>query len=200
MVKTALADIAGLIVALASIPYIVNILKGKTHPNLVTWITWSVVNLMSTIATLSTGAVQSATLIGGATIGTVVITVLAFRHGVKRYTAFDIGCQVLAVIGIIAWRATSNANLAIAIAQVVILIAALPTWHHAWTDPFAETWESFAFASFAGILTFLSLSSYTFSTLASVIVLEFNSLLIAAIVLSRRRVLAPQPSAPSPPA
>jgi hypothetical protein len=187
-VKNSLALLAGVLALAGAIPYIIDILKGKTHPNLVTWITWSVINVVTTLATLSSGASQAAVLSAAATIGTFIIMILALKFGVRRYTRFDIVCQASAIVGIIAWRLTNDALLAIAIAQIVILVAAVPTWHHAWKSPFAETWQAFAISGTGGILTLISLTTYSFATLASPIVFVLNSFTIVAICLYRRRL------------
>ena len=186
--RNTLALVAGLIAFAAAIPYIIDTIKGKTHPNVVTWGTWTLLNVINVAATLNSGAIQTALLAAFTALGTGTIAILGIKKGVKKYTALDIVCQALAIAGIIAWILTDNAAIAIAIAQFVILAAAVPTWHHAWISPFAETWEGFAIALLAGTLTLFSVSTYNFTSIASPLVFLLNSAVIVSIVLIRRKL------------
>jgi hypothetical protein len=112
---------------------------------------------------------------------------MGVKRGVKKYTRFDFACQTLAIIGIILWRVTNNPTSAVAIAVIVDLIAALPTWRHAWDHPFAETWEGFAWGGVAAILTLLTLTSYSFIDLAFPLVILFICGSMTTIVLMRRQ-------------
>jgi len=184
-----LSTAGALILFLSGLPYIIDIIKGKTHPNLVTWITWTLLNVINAVAAASTGAISTAILAASAGLTTAIIVTMGFKHGVKRYTRFDIICQALALVGIVIWRLTASPDLAIAIALSVELIAAFPTWRHAWVSPHAETWEGFGISIPAGLLTIASLTNFTFVTLAYPIVLVGNCAVIVSIILGRRRQL-----------
>jgi hypothetical protein len=106
--RNAIALIAGIISFASILPYIRDVNKGKTHPNMVSWLTWCILNLINTIAALSTGATQTALLSGASALATGSVTLLALSHGIKKYTVFDIVCQVLALSGIVAWRLTGQ--------------------------------------------------------------------------------------------
>ncbi|HVQ44855.1 MAG TPA: hypothetical protein VMT30_07915 [Candidatus Saccharimonadia bacterium] len=198
--KNVLALTAGLLAFASAFPYLVDVIRGKTHPNLVTWLTWTLVDVILFIAALSSGSVATTILMGGITLGAAAILVAGLRGGVKTYTPFDFACQAIALIGIVAWRITGNAITAVAISEIVVLVAALPTWRHAWLSPRAETWQGFAVAIASGIFTLASLSRYDFVSLVPVLVFIGNSAILCAIILGRRRYLAPPPSIPAQPA
>jgi len=105
---------------------------------------------------------------------------------VKKYSVFDIACQGLAIGGLVAWRLTGQPDLAVLIAVSIDLVAALPTWRHAWIAPFAETWQGFAVAAGAAALTLATITSYTFVSLAFPILVLTNCSVIVIIVISRR--------------
>jgi hypothetical protein len=173
---------------MSALPYIIDIAKGKTHPNLVTWVTWTLVVCISTAAAISEGALHTAVLSGAIAIGDIFIVIMSVKRGVKKYTGFDIICQIIAFIGLALWLVTGSASLAVALSLVVVAIAALPTWRHAWIKPFEETWQGFAMGSLAGALTLASLTSFTFVDLAFPIVTVINCSLIVVIILSHRRL------------
>jgi hypothetical protein len=188
--KNALAIAGAILAAASALPYIVNILRGKTHPNLVTWVTWTLLATVQTLADWSAGADRTAILAGSVAIANGIIFVLALSRGVKKYTRFDFGCQLLAVVAFFFWRTTGDPNVAVALSWCAILIAALPTYHHAFVAPYAETWENFAIGGVAGILTILSLDSFSFAAVALPIMTLINAFVMTTVVLSRRRQFA----------
>ena len=192
--RNAIALACGLISFASIIPYVRDVLKGKTHPNLVSWLTWCMLNLINTTAAISTGATQTALLSGASALATGWITVLSLRRGVTKYTAFDIGCQALAIGGIILWKLTGQPQLAVLIAVSIDLIAAMPTWRHAWIAPFAETWQGFAIAAGTAIVTLFTIANYSIVSLAFPILVTTNCSVIVAIILSRRAMLGTPPA------
>jgi hypothetical protein len=186
------AFIAGLISFCGVLPYVRDVLKGKTHPNLVSWATWCLLNLINTTAAISTGATQTALLSGASALATGWITLLSLRRGVKRYTTFDVVCQVLAIGGIIAWRLTGQPEIAVLIAVSVDLVAALPTWRHAWVAPFAETWQGFAIADGAAIMTLFTITNYSIVSLAFPMLVLTNCTVMVTVINARRARISEQ--------
>lgn len=185
--KTDLLLIAGLLTPLGYVPYITDIIKNKTHPNLVTWFTWTLVAVINTTAAISAHAIHTAIFSGITTIGNGLIVVASLKRGVKKYTLFDFVCQALALVGVVLWRFTSNPSLAVVFCVLVIVIAALPTWRHAYTKPFEETWTGFVIGTSSGVVTILSLSNFTFVAVAFPLTAATNSAIMVGIILSRRR-------------
>ena len=190
VIKDILIITAAILTVTSCLPYIIDIAKNKTHPNLVTWITWLTVVGISTAAAISDHAYQTAILSGAIVLSDIIIIAMSIRRGVKKYTMFDFVCQALAVIGVVLWRLTGNPATAVALSLVVIYIGALPTWRHAYKLPHEETWQGFAMSAIAGVLTILSLSQYTFVSLALPITTVINGTVIVIIITSRRKLLA----------
>ena len=181
--------VAGIISVVSSLPYILDIAKGKTHPNLVTWLTWTILVAINVWVAITAGAYQTAILSGAVLLADIAILSMGFRKGVKKYTPFDIICQILALIAIALWRLTGNPSLAVILSLSALLVAAMPTYRHAWMAPFAETWEGFAMAVAAGLLTIASLSKYDFIALAFPFITVLNCGVVVTIILTRRRVV-----------
>ena len=192
--RNAIALIAAIISSAGAIPYIIDTIKGKTHPNIVTWVTYALINGINAVVALNAGAPRTAVLSIFACAATATIAVMGIKHGVKKYTAFDIACQALAIAGIIIWQLTGTPALAVAIALSVMVVASLPTWRHAWMEPQAENWQGFAIGGFGSLLTITSISEFNFIALAFPIAITLNSAIVVAVVLSRRRQATPQPS------
>lgn len=185
--RNAIALLAGIISFASAFPYIIDTAKGKTHPNVVTWFTWTLLNLINSIVAISSGAVQTAIFTGFSGLATGTITVMGLKRGVKHYTPFDYACQGIALLGIVLWRLTDNPSLAIGVALAVNITGALPTLRHAWIAPFAETWQGFAIGGFAAALSVVTIASYNFVSLAFPVWIGINCLLMVGIILGRRR-------------
>ena len=183
-----LTVIAGLIIVISPLPYIADIIRNKTHPNMVTWVTWSLINVINTAAAFSAGAWQTGIYLSCATFATVSISVLAFWHGVKKYSVFDIVCQIVALIGIPLWLLTRQPALAVALELVVDFSGGLPTLRHAWREPYAETLRTFVLSASAGLLLLASLKEYSFVAVAvPLYIFLFDSAISVAILMGRNK-------------
>lgn len=188
--RNALALVAAIISALGAVPYIIDVVRGKTHPNVVTWATYALINAINAVAAFNTGAPRTAMLSVAGFVATGSIAAMGITKGVKKYTPFDVSCQILAIAGIIIWLFTGTPAIAVAVALFVMLIASLPTWRHAWLVPAAETWQGFAIGGLGSLLTVVSLSEFGFIPLAFPVAITANSLILVSIILFRRRQLS----------
>lgn len=170
------------------IPYVRDTLKDKTHPNIVTWFTWMLLNIINVAAALSVGAWQTAIYGTAGAIATGAIVVAGIKHGVKKYTMFDIVCQVTALLGIPLWVLTGKPELAVLVLLGVDFVAGMPTLRHAWKAPREETWQAFALSAFGGILTLISLNRYDMVALTMPLyIFLFDACLVATILMRRRK-------------
>ena len=182
-----LTILASLIAVVGGLPYIIDTLKGKTEPNIVTWFTWSLFNGINVAAALSVGATQTALFSSAATLITASIAILGFKNGVKKYGPFDIVCQVLALIGIVLWQLTDRPLLAVAIVVLADFSGGLPTLRHAWKTPHEETRRTFIFAAISGALFLISLKQYSFVAFAfPLYIFLFDTTLVLVITLRSR--------------
>ena len=85
-----------------------------------------------------------------------------------------------------AWRLTRQPELAVLIAVSIDLVAALPTWRHAWIAPYAETWQGFAVTDGAAILTLLTITGYSVVSLAFPALVLTNCTVMVTVILTRR--------------
>lgn len=176
---------AGLLAIVSSLPYIINTARGKTQPNLVTWLTWTIINTINAILAWQVGALPTEIIAASSGIATLTIVCLGLKSGVRRYTTFDIVCQAVAIAGIILWRITNQPTLAAIITTTVSLLAAVPTWRHAWKAPLRETWETFGIGAVANLMTLLSLTTFGIVAIASPITFLFSDVLLTSVILLR---------------
>jgi hypothetical protein len=171
---------------IAVAPYLIDTIKGKTRPNIVTWFTWTLLTIINAIIAVNAGAWQTAVFSIGATLATGSIMVVGFTRGVKKYTHFDAICQLLALCGIPLWLVTGQPALAVFILMSIDFAGGLPTLRHAWKSPGEETWQTFAISAFAGSLTVVSLSQYDFVSLTMPLYITLFDTVVLCIILYRR--------------
>ena len=188
--KNYLAYAAAIIIILSVIPYSIDILKGRTKPNVVSWLTWTILLSIATAAAFAAHEPHAALLTLGDTIATGAVLLLGIRHGIAKFSWFDGMCQLGAVVGLILWFVLNSPSVAIMSSLLIDLIASVPTFRHAWKRPKEETSITFIAGCLASSLTLLSLSSFGIASLAFPIYLLVNNFIIASIVISRGRRFA----------
>lgn len=179
---------AGILAVLAITPYIRDIIKGKTKPNVVSWFTWTLLLVIATSAAFAAHQPRSAFLTLGDLIGTGTTLLLGLKYGIAKFSWFDGACQVAAIVGLILWLAFNSPAIAIIASIVVDLIAAMPTLRHSWLHSEEETWETFAVLVVASALTIISLSTFSVISLSFALYLLTINFAIASTVIYRRRV------------
>jgi hypothetical protein len=74
---------------LASPPYIIDTLKGKTKPERATWFVFSVLGIIAFISQAKLGATWSLVFSGMDTVGSLIVFSLSINYGVGGWTVLD---------------------------------------------------------------------------------------------------------------
>lgn len=191
--------LATVITVAGVIPYCIDILKEKTKPNLVSWITWTLLTLIATAAALSAEEYVAAIFTGAAAIETGLVVVLGlFKRSYVKYSLFDVICQISALIGIVLWQIFDSPGIAVVATVVIDLIGALPTIRHSYQKPDEETWITFALAGLGGVFGVLALETYNLINLPyALYIVMINVITVAVILLSKKRKRSPKIAASS---
>ena len=188
VMRTALAVIGALVVVLSGIPYIIDTVKGKTRPNIVSWFTWTLLIAIGGFAALDAHQLRTAILTFGDAAQAGIILLLGFRYGFAKLSLFDGFCQVGALLGLTLWLVFNNPVVAIVATVLIDLVAALPTFRHAWLKPQEETWQTFFISSVGAATGLASLSSFTVASLTYPVYLFLLGLSLSATIVARRRM------------
>lgn len=160
--------LGALIYLIGTIPYIRDTLSGRTRPNRVTFALWAIVPLISVTAAYFNGvrwAVLPVFIIG---LSPALILLASFynKNAVWKTQPFDFVCGTAALLALLLWGVTHQANVAIFFSILADFLAALPTLRKAWAHPETETATTYV-ASLANVLTaFLATKEYSFSACA----------------------------------
>lgn len=184
-----LLAITGAVIAmLSTVPYLVDIVRGKTKPNIVTWLTWTMLTSISGAAALAAGEPKTAMFLFGSSLCTGAVVVLGLKYGTAKFTRFDVICQVSALLGLVFWLVFNSPTIGIVVPLAIDFIGALPTFRHAWVKPAEETWQSFFVGIIAPMFTIASLTRFNIASLAFPLYLFLaNTALVLTIILRRKQ-------------
>jgi hypothetical protein len=187
--REALAIIAGVIATFSTTPYIIDVFKRKTRPNIVSWFTWTLLNSIAMAAAFTAHESRTGILMAGTTFATLSVVICGLKYGIAKLSLFDGLCQAGAAVGLALWLVFDSPTVAMIAAVSISFIAALPTIRHAWLKPNEETWQTFALGTLSPTLVIVSLSNPTFDGLLMPIFLVWVNVTIASTTLYRRQKL-----------
>jgi hypothetical protein len=183
--QTFLIALSSILVISSIVPYLRDIVRGKTRPRVVTWFTWALLTGISCVAALSDHAYTAAILLLAETIGPLLVVVLSLKHGDRTFERFDIICQVGALVGLVLWLVLDSPAIAVLANVCIDAIGALPTFKHTWQKPYEETWVAYFGGSVGAICTLLATTNWRITTAAYPFYLVVGNGALAAIILVR---------------
>jgi len=187
-VRSALLALGALFVLVSAIPYVLNIVKGRTRPRIFSWIVWTVLGAIATGAAYTEGAHASAALTAAATVETASIVVLGWRYGNRNFERLDLCCLVGVTIGLTLWALLDSPLAGLVAALLIDILAAIPTVRHAWRRPTEEAAAAYLLCAIAAVCCLAAMSEYTLMGLLYPVYLLALNGVVAAIIL---RVVRP---------
>ena len=151
---SALGILGGIVYNIGYIPYVLQILKGKTRPNLLSWVGWFFLLVIGSSAQLAGGATWSVALHIAAAIGCGITTLVAFRYGYATFTILEKLCFLLAALAIGVWVVTDEPLYGLILAVAADSILFVPTMVKTWRNPQSEAlwgWLLFATGSLIAV-------------------------------------------------
>ena len=144
--------------------YLIDTITGKAKPNKVSWIMWSVAQLIAVFAAVSKGVTWAILPVFMAAFGTTCISVASFfsKKGYWKLTFFDYVCGFLSVLALILWAITKEGNIAIIFAIAGDIFASIPTLKKAWTNPETETAMPYAVGLVSALTTLAAIKYWIF--------------------------------------
>lgn len=188
--KESFAVLATLLIVAAYVPYIQNILRGRTKPHVYSWFLSALVTLIAFGVQLSEGAAWGAVPTFVAGIAGLVIFILALRRNNRSsITISDTFFLLLALIAFGLWLVADQALLSIIIISLVDILAFAPTIRKSWSRPDQETASSYTINTLRFTLATLAVQDYTLATtLYPLSQALFDGLFVLFLVVRRRSV------------
>jgi uncharacterized membrane protein YsdA (DUF1294 family) len=153
---------------IGSAAYAVDTLRGKTKPNRVTWVLWTIAPLVAFGGELGEGVGIQAltTFMAGFCPALILLASFLNKKAYWSITRFDVICGLFSVVALILWAVTRVGNWAIIFSIMADLLAATPTITKAYRVPESESSLAFLMAGITGALTLLTLHNWSFAEVA----------------------------------
>jgi hypothetical protein len=187
--KVILGSLAVLIGFVGYVPYIRDVLRGKTNPHVFSWFLWGVMETIAFFAQISKGGGSGAWVTGTGALIAFFVAILALKRKDKQIVFFDWVALAGAVVGIILWQITNNPLMAIIFVTIADALAFIPTFRKSYSKPHEETLFEYGLSGLKWIFGIFALSSLNLTTWlypASLIATNFGFIIMALI---RRRQL-----------
>jgi hypothetical protein len=171
--------------------YIRLIHSGQIKPHVFSWLVWAVSTLTVFFAQVSDHAGVGAWPIGISGAITLYIAALSYaKRGDTQITATDWAFFAAALSAFPAWYFTANPLWAVVILTTADLAGFGPTIRRAYSQPHLESGGFFALGALRNLLVVLALEHYSFTTTLFPVAVGGACLLLAALLMVRRRVLS----------
>lgn len=183
-----IAVVTGLI---GVIPYLRAMFRGEASPNRVSWFLWSAVPMIAFAAEWRQGVGFPAitTLLAG--LNPLLVLIASFFAPGKalwKLGKFDYACGTCAILAIILWQISGEPNVGLAFSVIADGFASAPTVRKAWKYPQTENATPFLVSNVRNVLKLLTITSFTFASLAFVLYdLVLNNLIVSLILRKKTR-------------
>lgn len=187
--KEVIGAIAVLLVFIGYIPYIRDILRGKTHPHIYSWFLWGLLTLVIFGLQITHHGGPGAFVTLAAGIPCLIVLFLGFKVGKKDITLSDKVVLVLTLLAIVFWLFAKRPLLSIVIAVFADILAFVPTVRKSWNKPHSETLSLYQMNTVRFGLAFLALNEYTLiAALWPVTWMIANGLFATMLIVRRKQV------------
>ncbi len=158
------AIIGAIIGSLGGFYYLFETIVGKAQPNRVTWLLWGIFPMVIFVAQRARGVagISWTSFVAGLTPLLIVAASYLNKKAYWKSEPRDYYLMAAAIIGIILWAITDNANLAILFSLLADMLAGMPTLIKAYRHPHTESWIAYAISTFGFGIAFLSVQTYNF--------------------------------------
>lgn len=190
--KEALAAIAVIITFVAYVPYIRSILRGQTKPHVFSWIIWGVTTVFAFLGQLAGAGGIGAWPIGVSGVISLYVAFLAWeRRADSTITRLDWAFLAAAFASLPVWWLTNDPLWAIIILTVVDMLGFGPTFRRAFHLPWGERVPYYVLMAVRNCIAIGALVTYSWTTVLFPGAIAAACALFVAMVVWRRRTIAP---------
>jgi hypothetical protein len=190
--KEVLGIVAGALVIAGYAPYIRDIIRGKTHPHLYSWLLWGLLTVVifGIQITHHAGFGGLVTIVAG--IMCLLVIFFGAKHGKRDITLSDNVVLVLTLVCMVLWLAAKQPLTAILLACATDLLAFMPTVRKSWNKPFSETLSLYQLNTVRFAIAVIALEQYTFINMVWPAMWAVANGLFAIMLVARRQQFAPE--------
>src|SRR5436190_1148071 len=95
--------LGSLLILVSVVPYVLEVVRERARPRIFSWIVWTVLGVIATVAASSEGEYPSAALTATATVETGSIVALGWKYGNRNFERLDAYCLAGVVMSLVLW-------------------------------------------------------------------------------------------------
>lgn len=145
--------------------YFINVLKGKTKPQRVTWGIAFLLNIIFVCNQVASGATYSMILVFAFSLSAAAIFFLSIPKGVGGHSRLDLFVLACSLVGVVLWQLLNSPLASILANLFAAAISLIPTLKKAYLQPETETKIKWLLGSLAGLLGALSVGNLNYTVL-----------------------------------
>lgn len=190
-IKNIVGVSAVVLVFIGYIPYLRDLIKGKTVPHVYSWFLWGFVTAIVFALQIANGAGIGAFVTLAAALMCVVVIAFSFvKHkGKMDITWIDTVFLILAFISLGAWLIAKQPIISAILATITDLLGFVPTIRKSWNKPFTETLSLYSLNTFRFALAAISLQYYSITTTLYPVSWFIANGLFALMLMYRRKAV-----------
>jgi hypothetical protein len=168
----------GMLALTQAIPYILSIFYGTTKPSRPAYLIWTITDCIAAGSYIALGARTTIWWSIAQIITSLIILLIAFKHGMGGSSIIDRFCLLMAATAITLWIVTGDAKLALYATVLAGLMGYIPTLIKVYYHPWSESFASWTLTLCSTVFNMLAIDSLQFH----LIVIPLTSFLSAALI------------------
>lgn len=181
--------LSGVIAFLASIPYIIDIVKGNTKPQRMAWVIFITLSGISFFAQLAEGATNSLWFPAVLFLQSIIIFALTLKFGMGGFSKFDIGSFIASILIMIIWWVTKSPAIAIVCGVLVNTIGKILVTQKVYQHPKTEYLPTWVWSAVASVLAVAAVGGWDWILIITPLQNAVTVGIIATIIFLRRQKL-----------
>lgn len=181
--------LSGVIALVASIPYIIDIVKGNTKPQRMAWVIFITLSGISFFAQLAEGATNSLWFPLVLFVQAIIIFSLTLKYGMGGFGKFDILSLILAILIMVIWVVTKSAAIAIICSVTVNTLGKILVVAKVYKKPNTEYVPTWTWSAIASVFAVLAVGKLDWILMLPAFQNALTVGAIAALIVMRRKEL-----------
>lgn len=186
-IKVVIGLIASILVIVGYIPYLHDVIKGKTMPHVYSWFIWSLETAIIYALQVSAGAGPGSWVTLTVVIVSILVFLLGLRHGKKMITLTDTIFFILSFVAIFLWLVVKQPILSAILVTTIDMLGFVPTIRKSWNRPHSETLFSYELGTFRHGLSIFALQNYSIITWLNPVAWTIANGLFSIVLIIRRK-------------
>lgn len=189
-IKNIAGIVATILVFLGYIPYLRDIIKGKTKPHIYSWFVGGIVVFIIFGLQITSGAGIGSFVTLAAGLMSFLVIVLGLTHkSTVKIVWIDNVFLILAFITLGLWLIAKQPVISAVLSSLIEVLAFVPTVRKSWNRPHTETLQSYSLNTLRYSLAIFALQTYSLITaIYPVTWLLFNGCFSLMLVIRRKQL------------